>query len=150
MPIPIPISRTKIATVPWGIPVTNEINRLTTQSDSNTSRVTALEAKVADSGWLTMTLLSGWIPNQSGVVAQYRKVGDRVYLRGDIKSGSSPGAIWNVPAGYRPPAGRHCAWAVNAGNALGILSLDASANVLQISNGSNAYLYLDPCSWSTV
>ena len=29
MPIPIPISRTKIATVPWGIPLTNEVNRLT-------------------------------------------------------------------------------------------------------------------------
>jgi hypothetical protein len=28
-PIPIPVTKTKIATVPWGIPITNEVNRLT-------------------------------------------------------------------------------------------------------------------------
>lgn len=29
MAIPVPVTRTKVATVPWGIPITNEVNRLT-------------------------------------------------------------------------------------------------------------------------
>jgi len=46
MAIPIPVTYTKIATTTWGIPITNEVNRLTTQSDSNTTRLTTAELKL--------------------------------------------------------------------------------------------------------
>ena len=48
MPIPLPITKTKIDTTVWGIPVTNALNTLTdTSVPGLNSRLTALENKIA-------------------------------------------------------------------------------------------------------
>jgi hypothetical protein len=122
MAIPIPITRTKIATQPWGIPITNEVNRLTTQSDSNKLRLDALEPKVATTAWINCTLVNGWT-HQAGGPLQYRKVGDEVSIRGRV---DGAGAAWlpitTLPVGYRAPVEimiatpvvKASAWVVNA------------------------------------
>ena len=55
--------------------------------------------------WVTPTLLNSWadyIDAFDQQVIQYRKVGDIVHIRG-AGTGVS-GAVFMLPAGYRPPA----------------------------------------------
>jgi hypothetical protein len=101
--IPIPITRTKIATAPWGIPLTNEVNRLTTQSDSNTTRLTAVESKVATTTWVPLVLQNGWSDYLSGRhPSAYRKRGDMLDLRMAVRYGTTGSVVTTLPAGYRP------------------------------------------------
>lgn len=105
MPISRPTTKTIISTQGWGIPITDEVNRLTTQSDSNTSRVTALEAATAKTTWTNATLLNGWVNMGAPMnVTQYRKIGDIVYLRGYVYGGSAGTNLFTLPVGFRPPA----------------------------------------------
>jgi len=120
MPIPIPVTKTKIATVPWGIPITNEVNRLTTAT--------------TPSAWIAPTFLNGWVNFGSGQqVAQYRKVGDLVYLRGVVKSGTLGASAFNLPAGYRPPL--DLAFAVSSAGAFGNIAVNATGDVIP-ANGN--------------
>lgn len=91
MAIPVPVTRTKIATVPWGIPITNEVNRLTDLTKPST--------------WLALTLLNGWLNFPGGQAIQYRKIGDIVYVRGQVKPGTigAGTALFTLPVGFRPP-----------------------------------------------
>jgi hypothetical protein len=102
MAIPIPISRTKIATAPWGIPITNEVNRLTTQSDKNTTDVAALKTATATTAWAAVSLLNGWVVSPGSPV-MYRKIGDIVYLKGRMQSGAMLQNAFVLPVGFRPP-----------------------------------------------
>jgi hypothetical protein len=55
--------------------------------------------------WVAPTLLNSWVNyGLTYQVAQYRKVGDMVQIRGTIKSGTPPSIVFNLPAGFRPPA----------------------------------------------
>lgn len=62
---------------------------------------------VADdpSAWTAVTFTNSWV-NFGGTdqVAQYRKVGDVVELRGSIKTGTIGNAAFTLPSGFRPPA----------------------------------------------
>jgi len=87
MAIPIPVTQTKIATVPWGIPITNEVNRLTTVT--------------TPSVWTNLTLINGWTPGSPPPA--YRKIGDLVYVRGWSSGGAQWSAMYALPVGFRPP-----------------------------------------------
>lgn len=91
MAIARPVTKTKIQTVEWGIPITDEVNRLTT--------LTAVGA------WTALPLTNGWVNWGAGVqTAQYRKEGDLVYIRGGIKGPGSSGQMTTaLPAGFLPP-----------------------------------------------
>lgn len=53
--------------------------------------------------WVALTLQSSWTVS-AGNVAQYRKHGDRVQLRGTITGGTAGSAGFaTLPVGYRPP-----------------------------------------------
>jgi len=105
MAIAPPVTSTVISTTAWGIPLTNEVNRLTTQSDAYGPRITNLETATAKGAWTTPTLLNGWLQYGSGwQTLQYRKIGDIVYIRGLIKSGTVPSTIFTLPTGFRPLA----------------------------------------------
>ena len=57
-----------------------------------------------DTGWINMTLNSGWTMNDyTSEVPQYRKIGDIVYLRGLVNATTAAGnIIATLPEGYRP------------------------------------------------
>lgn len=58
----------------------------------------------ADSGWLTPTLLNSWAA--SGVTPQYRLIGKRLQLRGQLANAvfaNNNTVAFNLPAAYRPP-----------------------------------------------
>lgn len=53
-----------------------------------------------DTGWLTPTFTNGW---GNGNGAGYRKVGNRVYMRGNMTAGTAGAAAFTLPAPYTPP-----------------------------------------------
>ena len=71
-------------------------------------------AENADSGWINATLSSKFEKYSDSSVVRYRKIGNRVTIEGSVKpkteiAGSPTAtAIFNLPAGYRPPVTRGC------------------------------------------
>jgi hypothetical protein len=114
---------------------------------------------VTVTAWVTMTpLLNGWVP-LAGVFGdpQYRKVGDRVELRGAVKSGTvsttATGNIFVLPVGFRPVAQQSI---MGVPINLGYLRLDLfntgdiRAMASYITGGTVAFLSLENIFFSTV
>lgn len=58
---------------------------------------------IIDSGWLDLTLKTGWSFQYETDKPQYRKVGKVVYLRGLVDATASAGTtLGELPAGFRP------------------------------------------------
>lgn len=95
--------------------------------------------------WTAPTLLNSWV-NFGGTqqVAQYRKIGDIVYLRGLIRFGTINLPAFTLPAGFRPPA--DLVFPSQDNNTMGrvdVISINGNVtpvaidNVLQTLNGIN-------------
>jgi len=55
--------------------------------------------------WTAVSFSNSWVNYGSGFQeAEYRKVGDMVQLRGNIKGGTLDAAGFTLPVGFRPPA----------------------------------------------
>lgn len=94
MAIVRPVTKTIISTTAFGVPVADAVN-------ANTDGLAALQP----GAWIAPTLLNGWVNFASGwQVVQYRKVGDRVEIRGMVRSGTVNQAIFTLPVGFRPIA----------------------------------------------
>lgn len=66
-------------------------------------RIENLEKKQEDSGWQNFTFLNDWHNDNSQNPAQYRKVGNIVYLRGLVyNGGNSNRNVAQLPNGYFP------------------------------------------------
>jgi sorbitol-specific phosphotransferase system component IIA len=79
------------------------VYRLSLDMEWHEATVPGAAGTYSEADWLTPTLLNSWV-NYGGTMqpAQYKRIGDRVYIRGVVKSGTgSP--IFTLPAGYRPP-----------------------------------------------
>lgn len=100
--------------------------------------------------WTALTLAGTWV-NFAGTtqVAQYRKVGDRVELRGTVKNGTIPGTLWTLPTDFRPPADIALP-VVSNGAASGVVSVTASTGVVRIEAGSNVSVNLDSVRFSVI
>jgi len=141
-PIALPVTRTIIATAPWGIPITNAVNQLGTD-------VTALQGTTTPTAWTAPTLLNGWVSYGAGFIAPgYRKVGDMVQIRGAVKSGTMGVSAFNLPVGFRPPAAFDAQVYSDNGSAIQVCSLTitAAGDVL-IQWGGNARVGLG-CQFS--
>ena len=64
-----------------------------------------------DTGWIAVSSFSNSFANSSGsdwmIACAYRKIGNHVYVRGDVKTptsweGSGSGTIFTLPSGYTP------------------------------------------------
>lgn len=103
--------------------------------------------------WTAPTLLNSWVNfGGSSQVAQYRKIGDRVEIRGGVKSGTT-NPIFNLPVGFRPPASvAYLCPASVAGTALAYVYVTATGDVTPSgygTGGTNGYVDLAPISFST-
>lgn len=78
-------------------------------------RVEALEAAFAelqaqigtvdfsDSGWIDLALSNGVLPYTTGNRPQYRKIGNKVYMKGAVKNAlTAETVIGTLPEGFRP------------------------------------------------
>lgn len=136
MAIARPVTKTIISTTAWGIPITDEVNRLSPLVD-----------RVQATAWTTLPLTNGWVSYDANRPAQVRKVGDICYLRGVIRTGTW-GPFATIPAGYRPVTGKDGSWATNASGAVVLITLDPATNILQLmGTGLNSYVYLEPVFW---
>jgi len=91
MAIVRPVTKTLISVPNWGVPITDEVNRLTDLTTSN-----------VPTAWTTVTLINGWVHDTNNAV-QYRKVGDMLQLRGRCKNGTWGFAdLFTLPVGFRP------------------------------------------------
>ena len=59
--------------------------------------------KIVDSDWITLTLSGDVIQYDAAIPPQYRRIGNKVYLRGAVKNITTSGTtIAILPEGYRP------------------------------------------------
>jgi hypothetical protein len=64
---------------------------------------TGVITDTTDTGWVNLTLLNSWANATGGGTASYRRIGQVVYLRGRVDSGSTT-TIAQLPAGLEPSA----------------------------------------------
>lgn len=144
MAINRPITKTIISTTAWGIPITDEVNRIASLTDSRTPTV-----------WTNLTLGNGWTSTGSNGVPGYRKIGDMVYLRGMISGGANSTTCATLPTGFRPPsltdlicyqwpsAPGACLASIAASGAITIVSITGTPPPLYVSL-ANAFFSITP------
>jgi len=100
--------------------------------------------------WTAPTLLNSWTAWSPGSaqVPQYRKHGDLVEVRGDVKGGTVPSPIFNLPVGFRPPGQISVATAMGTDTGYLVITTggDVSFPSMGIPNGHIAMCF----SFSTV
>lgn len=110
--------------------------------------VTVNLVALAVTAWTAITFSGAWV-NQGGSfqTCQYRKEGDRVYLRGSAKSGAI-GALGVLPAGFRPPA--NIIGHTDATNAHSRVDIQSDGTIYVQTGTLTGWLSLDGISFSTV
>lgn len=108
----------------------------------------AWRSVAVETAWTAPTLLNSWV-NYNGAthqVAQYRKVGDLVYVRGFIKSGTTTAGtvLLTLPVGFRPPM--QVNFASSANFAAAGLNVQSTGD-LAIDFGSNVWFAIN-CQFS--
>lgn len=91
--------------------------------------------------WTAPTLTNSWVNFNSGFTpAGYRRIGDQIYLRGLISSGTVGAAAFTLPAGFRPAISE--LWASIANNALCRMQVNSDGTVVVDAGNapSNAFV----------
>lgn len=145
MPIQYPVTKTVISTSQWGIPITDAVN-------ANTTAVANLQTATALTAWTAMTLINGFTNQNAGYnVAQYRKRGDMVEVRGTLTGGSYSTNFFQLPTGYRPPASIQIV--ARADVTSPYITVDSSGNMSYRApslSGANAGVFSILASFSTI
>ena len=99
--------------------------------------------------WITPTLLNSWATLGGGQPAQYRKIGDIVYLRGLIGGGTvgPTTPAFMLPVGYRPPPAFNINFPTTANALFGTIQIGFGGEV-RMTMGNNTYFSLDPVFFS--
>lgn len=80
-----------------------DVAQLQTDMTAVQADITALQSTQQDSGWINLTLNTGWTCQYNTDIAQYRKIGNVVYLRGLLNATQAAGqVIGTLPEGFRP------------------------------------------------
>lgn len=88
---------------------------------------------------------NSWVYFGSGAIPSYYKDPfTRVYLSGQVKSGTVGQAIFTLPPGYRPQ--QNCIFAVVSNGVLGVVTVNVDGTVVATS-GNNTYFSLDGISF---
>ena len=86
-------------------------------------------ASLQPTAWTAVTFLNSWVnygaPQQ---IAQYRKKGDLVQVRGQIKGGASGTRAFTLPVGFRPPANQSYAAAGYTGATANVANIACNAD----------------------
>lgn len=104
-------------------------------------------AGAVDVPWIVPTMLNGWANYDASLFspAGYRKIGDIVYLRGLVKSGTMAVAVFTLPVGYRPP--RALILAATSNDLFGEIRVEMDGTV-KAQVGSNIWISLDNIQFS--
>lgn len=85
--------------------------------------------------WITPTLLNGWANFSTFQPVQYRRIGNRVVIRGTVSGGTASSSIFNLPVGYRPLAG-NAFCATNGLNAVSSVTISTGGSVNAYTAGA--------------
>lgn len=113
--------------------------RCTLMSDGSTKWIVVDYQNIGS--WTVPTLLNSWVNYGSGNVdAAYRKVNDLVYIRGQVKSGTTTSgtSIFTLPAGFRP-TGQVVVPTIDGNNALGRFDITTAGAVIIQVGANNAF-----------
>jgi hypothetical protein len=103
------------------VPKTWTTNEVLTAADLN--------ASLASTAWTAVTYTNSWVDFGGSLnVVQYRKCGDKVEIRGMMKSGTINLTAFTLPSGFRPPADIQFAQASNG--AYGQLNITSTGAVV--------------------
>ncbi|WP_456010667.1 viral A-type inclusion protein [Clostridium butyricum] len=97
------------------------------------------EISTNDTGWLTLPLSSGVVVD-SGLTPQYRKIGNRVFIRGSVKnivSGNS--VIGTLPVGFRPVLQNHHYATFTNTNACASFNISTDGRIIYQGNSTNTF-----------
>lgn len=78
--------------------------------------------------------------------ATFRRIGDRVYVRGLVKNGTN-NTMFTLPVGYRPLSNQSVRFVVVANGGYGQVEVNAAGNIV-FQAGSNGYVDLSPVQFS--
>ena len=126
----------------------NWVGRLVTTVDTKSLyQCTALPGTWSvvreDTGWITPTLLNGWVNlGGSNRSAQYRRLNGVVSITGTLKSGVTAAntVIFTLPAGFRPSASLYLP--TQSANALATINIAANGDITCSVNVSATTLTL--------
>lgn len=97
------------------------------------------EISTNDTGWLNLPLSSGVVVD-SGLTPQYRKIGNRVFIRGSVKnivSGNS--VIGTLPVGFRPLLQNHHYATFTNTNACASFNISTDGRIIYQGNSTNTF-----------
>ena len=136
MAITVPIAGQEASAELFGIPVANEVNRMS-------------PLVVAPTAWTNATLQNNWV-NLGGSYspAGYRKIGDIVYLRGTVKTGTLGVPMFTLPVGYRSPY--IMLTGTGATDAFATIIVGNDGTVMVTTGNVSMWVSLDFIYWSTV
>lgn len=95
--------------------------------------------KDIDSGWLNLPLGSGIIVD-GGLTPQYRKIGNRVFIRGSVKNivaGNT--VIGTLPVGFRPVLQNHHYATFTNTNACASFNISTDGRIIYQGNSTNTF-----------
>ena len=125
--------------------LTDIINELGSDPSGAAASLTArLDGELQPTAWTAVTFQNSWV-NYGAPYGNcmYRKVGDRVFLRGIMKNGTVGAAAFTLPVGFRPPAQvQH-----QAAGTVQYVDI-ATDGVVTPSTGTNPSVVLDGCQFS--
>lgn len=97
------------------------------------------EISTNDTGWLNLPLSSGIVVD-SGLTPQYRKIGNRVFIRGSVKNilnGNS--VIGTLPVGFRPVLQNHHYATFTNTNACASFNISTDGRIIYQGNSTNTF-----------
>lgn len=107
-----------------------------------------LNAALASTAWTAVTFTNSWVDFAGGFqVCQYRKVGDMVQVRGQMKSGSLSLAAFTLPSGFRAPASMYFPTDCTGGGSMGVLFTN-SAGLVRLDAGATTNVSLNVIQFS--
>ncbi|WP_044480729.1 hypothetical protein [Paenibacillus antibioticophila] len=131
-----------------------QISDLTAGVTEALQRVSVVEQKKAEKdapGWITPTLLNGWVSHSANFPkAQYYKDSNGVVcIRGFVKDGTTSGVLFVLPEGYRPDL--WLAWPVTSYDgtnvAPGTVNIKSNGEIQIAVNVKNTWLSLEGISF---
>jgi hypothetical protein len=154
MPLIPPIADQEISASGFGIPITTEVNRLTTETASLDTRLDAeeaatfaldgrldvVEANIVIGAWQTPGLINAWV--QLGAprpTTQYRKRHvDLLDIRVAVSGGGNGAPIFVLAVGFRPPNLREFMCRCGSGQAVVNISSDGNVTVFFAAPADNS------------
>lgn len=99
-------------------------------------------ARNEEQGWIPVTFQNSWVNFGSTFqVCQFKRIQNRVYLRGLMKSGTINTTAFTLPVGYRPPA--DLLWGTSSNALFGENRITAATGGFVPSVGNNGYVAID-------